>query len=111
VPQHQQGANAGDVKISSHDGTLAVMQMVKSAKMVGSEIGFTADALAWHGADQALRPMAGRPANQMVQFPYVRMFNADTIGELELTPEPRSPAPVRLDRLPGRLPRAVGLNG
>lgn len=85
--QGLQGANAGAVKISSHDGTLAVMQMLKSGKFVGSEIGFNADALAWYGADQALRLMTGKPANQMVEFPYVRMFNADNLGGLELTPE------------------------
>jgi ribose transport system substrate-binding protein len=33
--QGLQGANAGAVKISSHDGTLAVMQMLKSGKFVG----------------------------------------------------------------------------
>ncbi len=81
-----QGANAAKVKISSHNGTLAVMQMLKSAKFVGSEIGFNADALAWYGADQALRLLSGQPANQMVEFPYVRMFNADNVGDLELTP-------------------------
>ena len=85
--QGLQGANAGKVKISSHDGTLAVMQMLKSGKFVGSEIGFNADALAWYGADQALSLMSGQPANQMVEFPYVRMFNADNVGDLDLTPE------------------------
>ena len=78
---------AGDVTISSHDGTLAVMQMLKSGKFVGSEIGFNADALAWYGADQALRLMVCRPANPMVEFPYVRMFNAANVGDLDLTPE------------------------
>lgn len=82
-----QAANATGVKISSHDGTLSVMQMLESGQLVGSEIGFNADALAWYGADQALRMMSGQPSNQNVQFPYVRMFNADSVGEIDLTPE------------------------
>lgn len=85
--QGLQGANANDVTISSHDGTLGGLQMLESGQFVGSEIGINADALAWYAADQTLRLMVGQPANEMVDFPYVRMFNADNIGDLDLTPD------------------------
>ncbi|MBD3926186.1 substrate-binding domain-containing protein [Nocardioides cavernae] len=85
--QGLQGANATDVTISSHDGTLGVLQMLESGQTVGSNVGLNADALAWYAADQALRLMVGQPANQMVDFPYVRMFNADNVGDLDLTPD------------------------
>ena len=85
--QGLQGANATDVTISSHDGTLGVLQMLESGQSVGSNVGLNADALAWYAADQALRLMVGQPANQMVDFPYVRMFNADNVGDLDLTPD------------------------
>lgn len=87
VVQGIQGASRSDVKISTHDGVLPVMQMLKNDQFVFSEVGYNVDALAWYGADQALRMMAGQPSNQMVQFPYQRMFSADNIGELKLTPD------------------------
>ena len=61
--------------------------MLKGGQFVHSEVGFNADALSWYAADQALRMMSGQPAIEMVQFPYQRMFTADNIGELDLTPE------------------------
>lgn len=51
--------------------------MLESGQSVGSEVGFNADALAWYGADQALRLMTGSPANEMVEFPYYRTFNTE----------------------------------
>ena len=82
-----QAANATSVKISGMDGVLPTLQMLKGGQFVHSEVGFNADALSWYAADQALRMMSGQPAIEMVQFPYQRMFTADNIGELDLTPE------------------------
>ena len=82
-----QAANATSAKIASMDGVLATMQMLKAGQFVHSEIGFNSDALAWYAADDALRMMAGQPANINVSFPYQRMFTAANIGELNLTPE------------------------
>ena len=82
-----QAANATSAKIASMDGVLATLQMLKAGQFVHSEVGFNADALAWYAADDALRMMAGQPANVNVSFPYQRMFTAANIGELKLTPE------------------------
>lgn len=85
--QGLQAANATWVKISGMDGVLATLQMLEGGQFVHSEVGFNADALSWYAADGALRLMSGQPANQMVQFPYLRMFNSDNVGELDLAPE------------------------
>jgi len=82
-----QAANATSVKISGMDGTLAALQLLKGGQYVNSEVGFNADALAWYAADQAMRMMSGQPASTNVTFPYQRMFTADNIGELNLSPE------------------------
>lgn len=82
-----QAANATKVKISSQDGTLAALQSLQKGQFVASDVGFNADALAWYGADQAIRMMAGQASNQNVAFPYARAFNSTNIGELKLTPE------------------------
>jgi ribose transport system substrate-binding protein len=82
-----QAANATSVKISGMDGTLAALQLLKGGQFVNSEVGFNADALAWYAADQAMRMMSGQPASTNVTFPYQRMFTADNIGELDLSPE------------------------
>jgi ribose transport system substrate-binding protein len=82
-----QAANATSVKIAGMDGTLATVQMLKGGKFVHSEVGFNADALGWYAADQALRMMAGQPSNANVTFPYQRIFTADNVGGLDLTPD------------------------
>ena len=41
-------------------------------------------------------------------FPYQRMFTADNIGDLKLTPEAEKSGVVRLDRLPRRVHEALG---
>lgn len=82
-----QAANATSVKIAGMDGTLATVQMLKGSKFVHSEVGFNADALGWYAADQALRMMSGQPSNANVAFPYQRIFTADNVGGLDLTPE------------------------
>jgi ribose transport system substrate-binding protein len=87
VVEGLQGANATDVKIAGMDGVLPTLQMLQGGQFVHSEIGFNADALAWYAADQALRMMTGQPANTEVNFPYQRMFTADNVGELSLTPD------------------------
>ncbi|KHL16035.1 ribose transport system substrate-binding protein [Mumia flava] len=82
-----QTANATSVKIASMDGTLAALQQLEGGQLVSSEVGFNADALAWYAADQAVRMMAGQPSNTEVAFPYQRMFTAENIDDLDLTPE------------------------
>lgn len=85
--QGLQAANATSVKISGMDGVLATLQMLQGGQFVNSEVGFNADALSWYAADEALRLMSGQPANQMVQFPYQRMFTSANVGDLDLSPE------------------------
>ncbi len=82
-----QAANATRVKIASMDGVLATLQLLKGGQFINSEVGFNADALAWYAADDALRMITGKPANTNVAFPYQRMFTADNIGELGLSPD------------------------
>lgn len=82
-----QAANATSVKIASMDGVLATLQMLKGGQFIHSEVGFNADALAWYAADDALRMMAGQPANANVKFPYQRILTADNVADLDLTPE------------------------
>lgn len=82
-----QAAGATTVKIAGMDGTLATLQMLKGGQFVHSEIGFNADAMAWYAADQAVRMMSGLPSLTNVAFPYQRMFTADNVGGLTLTPE------------------------
>lgn len=83
-----QTAGTGDsVKIASMDATLAGLQMLEAGNFVASEMGLNADALAWYAADAALRMLTGQPAAINPPFPYVRMFTADNIGELTLTPD------------------------
>jgi len=82
-----QTANAGSVKIASMDGVLATLQMLKGGQFIDSEVGFNGDALAWYAADGALRMMTGQPANMNVSFPYQRLITADTVGDLDLSPE------------------------
>ena len=86
VAEGLRAANATSVKIASMDGVLATMQLLKGGQFVRSEIGFNADALGWYAADQALRMMSGQPSTP-VTFPYQRMFTADNVGSLTLTPE------------------------
>ncbi|MFD1505618.1 sugar ABC transporter substrate-binding protein [Georgenia yuyongxinii] len=85
--QGLQSAGRTDVRISSLDGTLAVMQMLGEDQVVASEVGTNLDALGWYGADQVLRMMSGKPSVQNLEFPYRRLFTAENVGELALTPE------------------------
>ena len=82
-----QAANATSVKIASMDGVLATLQMLEGGQFLHSDVGFNADALAWYAADDALRMMAGQPANVNVAFPYQRLFTPDNVGDLNLTPD------------------------
>jgi ribose transport system substrate-binding protein len=82
-----QAASATSVKIASMDSVLATLQMLEGGQFVASEVGFNADALAWYAADQALRMMSGQPSTTGLTFPYQRMFTAENINELDLTPE------------------------
>lgn len=80
-----QSANRNDVKIVTKDGTLPVMQSLKAGQVVATDVGFNQEALAWYGADQALRMMTGQPSNQNVNFPYRRMFTRDIVGDLDIS--------------------------
>jgi len=82
----QSAGKVNEVTVSSSDGTLAVMQMLGEGRSVGSEIGTNLDALGWYGADQVLRMMSGQESVTL-EFPYRRIFTADNVGELDLTPE------------------------
>ncbi|MCK6210447.1 substrate-binding domain-containing protein [Georgenia sp. EYE_87] len=83
----QSAGKVDGVTVSSSDGTLAVMQMLGEGRSIGSEIGTNLDALGWYGADQVLRMMSGEESVQKLEFPYRRIFTADNVGELDLTPE------------------------
>jgi ribose transport system substrate-binding protein len=85
--QGLQSAGRTDVKVSSSDGTLAVMQMLSEERFVTSEVGTNLDAMGWYGADQVLRMMSGTDSVQNLKFPYRRIFTQDNVGELNLTPE------------------------
>ena len=87
VVEGLQAANATSVKIASMDGVLPTLQMLAGGQFVHSEVGFNADALAWYAADQALRMMTGRPSVADIAFPYQRMFTADNVDDLALTPD------------------------
>ncbi len=82
-----QAAGATKVRIAGMDGTLAALQMLAGGQFVRSEIGFNADALGWYAADQALRMMSGQPSTANLAFPYQRLFTADIVGALSLTPQ------------------------
>jgi ribose transport system substrate-binding protein len=88
--QGLQSAGKTDVKVSSSDGTLAVMQMLGEERMIASEVGTNLDAMGWYGADQVLRMMSGMPSVQNLEFPYRRLFTADNVADLDLTPEGES---------------------
>jgi ribose transport system substrate-binding protein len=83
----QSAGKVNDVKVSSGDGTLAVMQMLADGRSVASEVGVNLDAMGWYGADQVLRMMSGTDSVQNLKFPYRRVFTESNVGELDLTPE------------------------
>jgi ribose transport system substrate-binding protein len=85
--QGLQSAGRNDVKVVSQDGVLPVMQSLGQGQFMAAEVGFNQEALAWYGADQALRMMAGQESVQELAFPYRRLFTRDDAAGLELTPE------------------------
>ena len=104
-----QAANATSVKIASMDGVLATLQMLEAGQFVHSEVGFNVDALGWYAADQALRMMAGPAQQHRGGLP----LPADVHRREHRRAGPHTGGRevgrvVRLDRLPGRLPDAVG---
>jgi ribose transport system substrate-binding protein len=90
VVQGLQSAGKTDgVKIISGDGTLAIQQMLAEGRVAATS-GVNLDALGWYGADQVLRMMSGQPSVQNLEFPYRRLFTADNVKDLDLTPEGES---------------------
>lgn len=82
-----QSAGRNDVKVVSQDGVLPVMQSLGQGQFVAAEVGFNQEALAWYGADQVLRMMAGQESVQNLDFPYRRLFTRDDASSLDLSPE------------------------
>lgn len=82
-----QSAGRTDVKVVSQDGVLPVMQSLGQGQFVAAEVGFNQEALAWYGADQVLRMMAGQESVQNLDFPYRRLFTRDDAAQLDLSPE------------------------
>ena len=76
-----------NVQVVSMDGALPVLQMVKAGTAVKADMGYNLNAFGWYAADQALRMMTGAPSNQMVNFPYSRLFQKANTSRLNLTPQ------------------------
>ena len=83
----QSAGKADGVKVVSGDGTLAILQMLAEDRSMAATIGVNLDALGWYGADQVFRMMSGQPSVQNLEFPFRRLFTAENVKELDLTPE------------------------
>lgn len=87
VTQGIQAAGRDDVKIVSGDGYLDVLQSMKAGGIVIGDTGFNVFATGWYAADQVFRIASGAGAVEKLVFPFRRMFTADNVGTLDLTPE------------------------
>jgi ribose transport system substrate-binding protein len=87
ISQGIQSAARDDMKVVSVDGYLSTLQDLGSGRLVQASAAADYEALSWYIADAAVRLVAGSPAVQDLDFPFLRAFTAENVGELDLTPE------------------------
>lgn len=89
IMQGVQGASRtpADIKMVSSDASLAVIQQLAQGQFISAASGFSVKAFSWYAADEVLRMLTGNPSNAVDEFPYMRLFTADNVGDLTLTEE------------------------
>lgn len=89
IIQGIQGASRtpNDIKVASTDASFAVVQQLSQGQFIGSASGFSMRAFSWYAADEVIRMLSGNSSIQEDAFPYMRLFTADNVGDLEITEE------------------------